>query len=110
MTMNIPERTNVNVNVTTARTVNVTRKRQTNPGEQDTSDAWIRYQEPGTSKHLNRKRKQRAGPGKRNDFPNWGYGENMVVLHSTSIYLTNYIPGDIKRLILLYLYLNEYKK
>ena len=39
MTMNIPERRTVSVNVTTARTVNVTRKRQTNPGEQDTSVA-----------------------------------------------------------------------
>jgi hypothetical protein len=67
------------MNIHSTRTVNVPRKRQTNPGELYTSVAWIRCQQPGTRKHLNRKRKQRPGPGKRNSFPNWGYGENMVM-------------------------------
>jgi hypothetical protein len=72
------------MNVHSTSTVNVPGKRQTNPGELYTSVAWIRCQEPGTRKHLNRKRKQRPGPGKRNSFPNWGYGENMVMLSFNS--------------------------
>jgi len=38
----------------------------------------------------------------------WGSGKISIALPITPKYLTNYIPGDIKRLILLYLYLNEY--
>ena len=83
----------MHINVHSTRTVIATGKRQTNPGELYTSAAWIRCQEPGTRKHLNRKRKQGAGPGKRNDFPNWGYVENMVMLHSTSIFDTLFFRG-----------------
>jgi len=42
---------------------------------------------------MNRKRKRDRGWAKRNEFPNWVYVDNMVMLHSTPIFITNFFNG-----------------
>ena len=76
-------------------------------GQSAVSRQQIPEQEPG---NLERKTETGMGAGQKKQLST--LGDSFVYKCVTHyLYLSNnYIPGDIKRLILLYLYLNEYKK